>query len=39
MAENSSLIPNAQEIGIALIIIGTILAVLVALINHRRYGA
>ncbi len=39
MAENSSLIPNAQEIGIALIIIGTILAVFVALINHRRYGA
>ena len=39
MAENSSLIPDAQEIGIALIIIGTVLAVIFAVLNHRRYGA
>ena len=39
MAENNSLIPNAQDFGIALIIIGTILAAIVAVVNHRRYGA
>ena len=39
MSENKSLIPNAQEIGIALIIVGTVIAVLMALVNHRRYGA
>ena len=39
MADTESLIPNAQDIGIFLIVAGTILAVIVAVINHRRYGA